>query len=455
MFNAHNHTEYSNVLLGFPDVINRVPDLIQRAYDIGLSGIAITEHEGISSHIEALNYYNKMDKERPFTLGLGNEVYLLDEDEDIENRDSESKHYTPYYHFILIALDTEGHHQIRELSTRAWKRAYKRNIWRKPTYYTDLEEIVKNNQGHVVGCSACLGSKIDKLLLSGKYSKAVDEVHRFQNIFGEDNFYLEIQPSHGTDCDQSKVNKLIKQLAMETWAKMIVTTDSHYLTKEDAPVHAVYLKSQEGDREIDDFYSTAYLMDLDDLRTHLKIDFHDEFVDQLYGWTDELAARIKEYNIFHNPIIPQIPVDKIPEFHIGHIFRDYYDKYPYFAWYSNREEIHEQYFFSQVELGLQVKIVNKGKPLEQYITRLDEEWKELKIISEQLNTSMASYYSTMSKIIELIWQAGSLSMPARGSAAGFLTCYLLDVTQIDPVPLGNYMPSWRHLNHQRGVELPD
>ena len=68
---------------------------------------------------------------------------------------------------------------------------------------------------------------------------------------------------------------------------------------------------------------------------------------------------------------------------------------------------------------------------------------------------MASYYSTMSQIIELIWQAGSLAMPARGSGAGFLTCYLLEVTQIDPVPLGDYMPSWRHLNHQRGVELPD
>ena len=101
------------------------------------------------------------------------------------------------------------------------------------------------------------------------------------------------------------------------------------------------------------------------------------------------------------------------------------------------------------------KVLNRGKEVEPYIQRLNEEWKELKIISDQLHTSMPSYYSTMTEIIELIWDAGSLSMPARGSAAGFETCYLLSITQIDPLPLGDYMPSWRHLNHMRGVELPD
>ena len=68
---------------------------------------------------------------------------------------------------------------------------------------------------------------------------------------------------------------------------------------------------------------------------------------------------------------------------------------------------------------------------------------------------MAVYYSTMSKNVELIWEAGSLSMPSRGSAMGYLTCYLLSVTQINPVPLGSEAPFWRHLSHERGVELPD
>lgn len=453
-FNNHNHTDMSNALLGFPDVICKIPDLIQRAYDLGLNGITITEHEGISSHIKALDYYDKMEKDRPFTLALGNEVYLLTEEEDNLNR--QMPNTIPYYHFILTALDTEGHHQLRLLSTRAWLRAWKQGkMFRRPTYYSDLEEIIKPNQGHVIASTACLGSRIDKLLLDNEIKKVGLEVEKLLDIFGKGNFYIECQPASDKNTPQSQVNNLLWQTAEYHNLKIIPTTDSHYLRKEDAFIHKVYLQSQEGDREVDDFYATAYLMDEAELREHLLIDFNDAQIDQMFEWSCELGERIKGYNIQHNPIIPQLPLDKIPDFTIGHVFSDYYDKYPNFGWYSNRPEIHEQYFFSQIEQGLQNKIVNKGKPIEQYIARLDEEWKELKIISEQLDTSMASYYSTMSEIIELIWQAGSLAMPARGSAAGFLTCYLLEVTQIDPVPLGDYMPSWRHLNHQRGVELPD
>ena len=102
-FNIHNHSSYSNALLGFPDVLCSVQDVIQRAYDLGLSGVTITEHEGISSHIQALKYYEQMPRDRPFVLGLGNEIYLMEESEDLENRETHNTH--PYYHFILLALD--------------------------------------------------------------------------------------------------------------------------------------------------------------------------------------------------------------------------------------------------------------------------------------------------------------------------------------------------------------
>ena len=72
LFNIHNHDFYSNASLGFPDVICSPEDLIQRAYDLGLNGLAITNHECISSYVKCLNYYNKMVKDRPFALGLGN-----------------------------------------------------------------------------------------------------------------------------------------------------------------------------------------------------------------------------------------------------------------------------------------------------------------------------------------------------------------------------------------------
>lgn len=459
-FNNHNHSEYTNALLGYPDSVCKLPDLIQRAYDLGLYGISISEHEGLSSHIQALKYYEKMEKDRPFILALSNEIYLMDEQEDLINR--ETPNTFPYYHFILTALDTEGHHQLRQLSTRAWLRAWRQgNVYRRPTYYSDLEEIIKPNQGHVIASTACLGSRLDKMLLQeyeegGGFNLAFEEVKRLQNIFGLDNLYLEIQPAKSTNTDQSHVNLLMWELHKRTGVPVIPTTDSHYLSKDTAFIHKVYLQSQDGDREVDDFYATAYMMGEDELRDYLRIDFNDKQIDKMLEWSVELGNRIGEYDIRRNPIIPQIPREHIPEFKTQHLYKQFYNKYPAFGYYSEDSRIlHERYFFYQIEQGLKTKVEDKGKDVEQYIARLNEEWTELKIISEQLDTSMASYYSTMSSIIDLIWEADSLAMPARGSAAGFLTCYLLEVTQIDPVPLGDYMPSWRHLNHQRGVELPD
>ena len=176
-------------MLGWPDSICKLEDLIQTAYDLGLYGITITEHEGLASHIKALKYYDNMEKDRPFKLALGNEIYLLTDEEDAQARDPDNREYIPFYHFVLTALDTEGHHQIRQLSTRAWLRAYKGGWgYRRPTYYSDLEEIIKPNQGHVIASTACLGSRLDKMLLQeyeegGGFNLAFEEVKRLQNIF--------------------------------------------------------------------------------------------------------------------------------------------------------------------------------------------------------------------------------------------------------------------------------
>lgn len=447
-FSIHNHTDLgTNSALGFPDTICRVSDLIQRAYDIGLNGVCLTEHEGISSHIQALKYYNSMPRDRPFTLGLGNEIYLMEQEEDEINREQHNTY--PYHHFLLLALDTEGHKQIRELSTRAWKRAWRQGrIYRRPTYYSDLEEIIGQNQGHVIGSTACLGSRIDKLLLENDIKAADREVERLHSIFGEGNFYLECQPPRNNNCDQWIVNDFLRQTAKYHNVKLICTSDAHYLSKDDLWIHKIFLKSQDGERETDGFYDTAYLMTPQEMREHLRMNFTDEQIDQMFEWTNEIGQRIQGYDLFHKPIIPQIPEDKLPEFKTQHWFSDWYESYPNFAYYSSDDRPeHERYFFYQVECGLIDKVLNKGKDVEQYIKRLDEEFEQFRLISEQLNTSIPCYFSSMSKIIDLIWEAGSLAMPARGSAAGCLTNYLLEVTQIDPVPLGEYFPFWRFLKN--------
>lgn len=463
----HNHTDYSNASLGFPDSVNKFNDLIQSAYNLGLNGIAITDHECISGHVQMLKYYQSMKLNRPFKLILGNEIYLLSEDEDSYMRgealpfddEGNGKEYQEnYYHFILNALDNEGHKQIRELSSRAWYRAYTyKGLMRRPTYYSDLEDIVTPNQGHIIASSACMGGVIPHAILDNDIQKTENAIMYFDSIFGHGNFYLELQPCYEANTEQMLVNKTLWELGHKLNIPCIATTDSHFMNKEQAFAHKVLLNAKDGGdaRETDEFYATAYLMGEEELRGYLLNTFTQEQIDELFTNTNTIGDRVQGYSFEHAPMIPQIPTENIPTFVIEHRYKQYYDKYEDFKYYAYIENIQDSYFFYRIERALYDLVENKGKDIETYIARLNSEFHELKLISEAFNDSMASYYTTMSKIIELIWETDSLSMPARGSGAGFLVCYLLEITQIDPVPLGDYFPFWRHLSAERGVEIAD
>ena len=463
----HNHTDYSNASLGFPDSVNKFNDLIQSAYNLGLNGIAITDHECISGHVQMLKYYQSMKLNRPFKLILGNEIYLLSEDEDSYMRgealpfddEGNGKEYQEnYYHFILNALDNEGHKQIRELSSRAWYRAYTyKGLMRRPTYYSDLEDIVTPNQGHIIASSACMGGVIPHAILDNDIQKAENAIMYFDSIFGHGNFYLELQPCYEANTEQMLVNKTLWELGHKLDIPCITTTDSHFMNKEQAFAHKVLLNAKDGGdaRETDEFYATAYLMGEEELRGYLLNTFTQEQIDELFTNTNTIGDRVQGYSFEHAPMIPQIPTENIPTFVIEHRYRQYYDKYEDFKYYAYIENIQDSYFFYRIERALYDLVENKSKDIETYIARLNSEFHELRLISEAFNDSMASYYTTMSKIIELIWETDSLSMPARGSGAGFLVCYLLEITQIDPVPLGDYFPFWRHLSAERGVEIAD
>ena len=133
-FEPHAHTMYSNLRL--LDSINKPKDLIDRAIEIGLSGIAITDHEALCAHVQVNSYAQEIFKEHPdFKVALGNEIYLT------PNREMGQK----YYHFILIAKNKIGFRALRELSSRAWMNSYwDRGIERVPTTYLELENILAN-----------------------------------------------------------------------------------------------------------------------------------------------------------------------------------------------------------------------------------------------------------------------------------------------------------------------
>jgi DNA polymerase-3 subunit alpha len=136
-YEFHAHTDASNIR-GL-DCINKTEALIQYAHDLGLNGIAITDHETLTNHIKAIKYIKKAKEEgkirEDFKLVLGNEIYLVDSSLNQDTYDSD-KH--SFFHFILLAKDKEGHKQLRELSTRAWERSFYTYVERVPTYYEDI-----------------------------------------------------------------------------------------------------------------------------------------------------------------------------------------------------------------------------------------------------------------------------------------------------------------------------
>ena len=271
----HNHTEYSNLRLR--DAIVRPNELIDYAIELGHNVVAFTEHETVANAIKIEKYYKKIKAQHPdFKVILGNEIYLCRDGMTAENYDRENDRY---YHFILLAKDAKGHQQIRELSTRAWMRSYvtQGKMRRVPTYYQDLIDLIGADPGHVVASTACLGGFLDTKLLQwvrgGRndqfYQQIINWVKQMENIFGKGNFYLEMQPS--ANDEQECANRELLNLSELTGIPYIITTDTHYLKKEDAPVHKAFLNSQDGDREVDSFYATTYLMSTTELESYSSV----------------------------------------------------------------------------------------------------------------------------------------------------------------------------------------
>ena len=251
----HSHTHYSNIRL--LDSINKPKDLINRALEIGLMGICITDHECLSSSIEVNIYAQELLKDNPnFKVGLGNEIYLID---DRENCDE-------FYHFILIAKDKEGHRQLRELSSLAWMNSYFfKGMERVPTLKQDLENIVSKNPGHLIATTACLGGELSSNTLKMENARKIGDNRTAeeckQNIIDfvlwckklfADDMYMEVAPA--ANRDQIIVNKKIAELSKVFDVKMVIGCDAHYLTKEDRFVHKSYLNSKGGERQVDAFY---------------------------------------------------------------------------------------------------------------------------------------------------------------------------------------------------------
>lgn len=446
-FNIHNHTMYSNIRL--LDCINRPKDLIDKAIELGLSGIAITDHECLSAHMEINQYAKEIKKKNPdFVIALGNEVYLVDKREN----------GIKYYHFILTAKDAIGHKALRELSSIAWYNSYvDRGMERVPITKEELSKIMSKYKGHVVASTACMGGELSTAaynmvcaetvndMASAKvfYDQICDFITFCRNIFGDD-FYIECAPS--TAEDQCATNRKLYRIAMAYDIPIIVGTDSHYLTKADRFVHKSYLNSKGGEREVDSFYEFAHLMSYDEVYDLLKDCFGDGTIaEQILNNSHQLRLKYQEYSLERKQMIPKIDLPDYPASNE----RWRFSSHPLLNELLTSDNIQERYWINECLKSLE----EKGLLLyDEYLTRLETEADVIKDIGEKLDDCLFAYFNTFKHYIDLFWECGSIVGPGRGSATGFLSNYLLGITQLDPVRWG--LPYWRFLNKER-AELPD
>ena len=440
-FEVHSHTHYSNIRL--LDCIIKPKDLINRAIELGLKGIAITDHETVSSYVK----FNQIQKEHPdFKIGLGNEIYLVD------TRESNQ----PYYHCILIAKDKIGNHQLRQLSSLAWMQSYHdRGMERVPTLKSELSTIVKSNPGHLIATSACLGGELSSCVNNMIIARQVGDnnnaayiylqIERFidfmRDLFGED-FYIECAP--GASKDQIRVNLKLKDIAAAYGIKMVIGTDAHYLKKEDRYVHKAYLNSKGGDREVDSFYEYAYLQSEEEILENLRPSIASEY-EQMCKNSMEIYDKIEVYDLAHSQVIPSVEVFNYPK---TIWVSPQTQEFPNLERMYQSDDIYERYWVNQCVN----KLHNLGLQNKQYLNRLEEEADIKTTISEKLGTNMFKYPITLQHYIDMMWECGSLVGAGRGSSCSGLNHYLLGITQLDPIKWN--LPFWRYLNKDR-VELGD
>lgn len=451
-FDCHTHTHKSN--MQFRDSTNFEYKLIDKAIELGLKGIAITDHSVLSAHVDAILHLKKLRAQgigTDFTLGLGTEIYLVDR--DIINTARENNEPTKFYHLVLVAKNYAGYRGLAELSSQSWEDSFMfRGVMRTPTFKDYFMEWAKKNKGNVIVTSACLGSEFAHMVLEFAKNQTDENKMKIElflknmwEIFGDD-FYIEIQPSFFDE--QIIYNKLAIQIANTYGIKVVINTDAHYLSKEINEIHSIYLKSQDAERETSQFYSSAYLMGVEELRSYFDY-LDDNQFNQYMRNSLEIADKIEDFDLYKETVVPKTTIgfDINKQSILAPIVLST-TKYPYIVKYGTSSELIDKILLQQIEEGLIEKKVNIDDIV---LSRINVELEALWEVSKGLNQRMASYYLLTKEIVELMWLVSFVGV-SRGSAGSFYICYLLGITQINPIEYN--LDYWRHIDKNK-IELAD
>ena len=391
----HIHSEFSLL-----DGANRIKDLPVRAKELGMKAMAITDHGVMYG---AIDFYKACKKEGIKPI-IGCEVYVaqrsrFDKEPNIDNR---------YNHLILLAKDNQGYKNLCKLVSIGFTEGY----YYKPRI--DAEVIEKYHEG-IVCLSGCLAGAVSQALLNGQEEKAEEIALWYKKVFGED-YYIEIQ-NNGIR-EQVLINQKLIQLARKQDIPLAATNDAHYLKKEDAYNHEILLCIQTGKRMSDE--------------------------DRMKFETDELYVKSPEemseyFAAFPDAIENTVKIaDKCNvEFEFGHTILPNYDVPPEF-------ETHYDFLKKLCDDGIKKRYGEN--PSEEIIKRAEY---ELGIIKKM---GYVDYYLIVWDFIHYAKSNNIPVGPGRGSGAGSILAYAIEITDIDPMKYGLLFE--RFLNPER-ISMPD
>ena len=391
----HVHSEFSLL-----DGANRIKDLPVRAKELGMDAMAITDH-GVM--FGAIDFY-KACKANGIKPIIGCEVYvaprrMADRDPSIDNR---------YNHLILLAKDNNGYKNLAKLVSLGFTDGF----YYKPRI--DKEVLEKYHEG-LICSSACLAGEVASEIVKGDMEAAKKSALWFKRIFGED-YYLEIQ-NNGIK-EQVLVNQKLIQLSRELDIPLLATNDSHYLKKEDAYNHEVLLCIQTGKRMSDE--------------------------DRMRFETDELYIKSPEEMMDYFKAVPDAIENTVKvaekcnvEFEFGHTILPNYDVPEEFA-------THYDYLKKLTDDGIRNRYGEN--PSKDIIERKEY---ELGVIKKM---GYVDYFLIVWDYVHYAKSHGIPVGPGRGSGAGSIVAYAIEITDIDPIKYGLIFE--RFLNPER-ISMPD
>lgn len=391
----HVHTEYSLL-----DGSSKIKELTLRAKELGMDSMAITDH-GVMYGV--IDFY-RAARDAGIKPIIGCEVYVAPGSRfDRETSGGEDR----YYHLILLAETNQGYQNLMKIVSKGFVDGF----YYKPR--VDLEVLTQYHEG-IIALSACLAGEVQRYLERGLYQEAKEAALRYEKIFGKDYFFLELQ-DHGIPAQKS-VNQALLRMSAETGIELVATNDVHYTFAEDAVAHDILLCIQTGKKVTDENRmryegGQYYCKSEEEMRALFP------YAQEAINNTHKIAERCN--------VEIEFGVTKLPKFDVP----DGYDSWSYLNLLCDE--------------GLKKRYPDDDGTLRR---RLDY---ELNVIHTM---GYVDYFLIVWDFIHFARMNDIMVGPGRGSAAGSIVSYCLEITNIDPIRYNLLFE--RFLNPER-VSMPD